>query len=61
MESKYALKFDRNPAELAAHFQTVSSTPFSVSIKQQENYSIAKGLNSFLYFSQPYHLAVRNK
>ena len=25
------------------------------------SYPIAKGLNSFLYFSQPYRLAVRNK
>ena len=54
-------KVGRNPAKLAANFQTDFIDTFFSVIKQQENYPIAKGLNSFLYFFQPYCLAVRNK
>ena len=46
------LKIDRNPAEVAADFQTVLSTPFCnfrSAGKQQENCPIAKCLRGFLY------------
>ena len=55
VESMYAFKL--TPARTRSRFSIWNcfiDIFFSV-IKQQENLPIAKGLNSFLYFSQPYH------